>query len=155
MIQLIEITDSHRAAIVSGAEALTELSGLEVPGGWPIHPEIFERACNPAWPLFLFVDPELSSIVGSGGFLSSPDDNGLVQIGYEVAPQFRGKGIATEAMQAILSRKPETPLVAAVAPANPSSIAVLRKLGFRETGQTVVHGEATVSLWINLREQQP
>jgi RimJ/RimL family protein N-acetyltransferase len=149
MVELIEVSDAHRTAFASGIDALARLLGLKVPGGWPVYPDIFRRPGDPAWPLFLFVDPDRSAIVGSGGFLTGPDSHGLVQIGYEVAPGYRGQGIATQAMLEILSRKPGARLAAAVAPANQPSIAVLRRLGFRETGRIIRHGGEALSLWVN------
>jgi len=147
MIKLIEVTDAHRAAIASGMDALSRLTGLMVPTGWPVYPDIFRQASDSSWPLFLFTDPDQAAIVGSGGFLTAPDINGFVQIGYEVAPEHRGRGIATQAMREILSLKPDARLVAAVAPANHASIAVLHKLGFRETGQVIRHSSEALSLW--------
>ena len=149
MVELIEVSDPHRAAIVSGADALSRLLGLRVPGGWPVCPDIFSRPGDPGWPLFLFVDPAQSSVIGSGGFLTGPDCNGFVQIGYEVAPEYRGQGMATQAMLEVVARKPGARLAAVVAPANLSSIAVLCKLGFRITGQIVRHGDEVLSLWTN------
>lgn len=99
--------------------------------------------------MFLFVDPARSSIVGSGGFLAGPDSNGVVQIGYEVAPAYRGRGTATRAMLEIVALKPEARLVAVVSRENLASIAVLRKLGFRETGQAVRSGDEVLALWAN------
>lgn len=99
--------------------------------------------------MFLFVDSAQSSIIGSGGFLAGPDSNGLVQVGYEVAPEYRGRGIATQAMLEVVARKPEAQLAAVVASANLASIAVLRKLGFKETGRVVRSGDEALSLWAN------
>ncbi|MGA0588871.1 GNAT family N-acetyltransferase [Dyella sp. KRB-257] len=151
MVKLIEVSDAHRAAIASGIDALSRLLGLMVPTGWPVYPDIFERPTNPAWPFFLFANPDQSTIVGSGGFLTGPDNNGFVQIGYEVAPEHRGHGIATQAMLEIISLKPDAHLVAVVAPTNCPSIAVLRKLGLKETGQVIQHANEPLSLWASTR----
>ena len=43
------------------------------------------------------------SIVGSGGFAGPPVD-GEVEIGYEIAPEFRNQGFATSAVQALLGK---------------------------------------------------
>lgn len=102
MVKLIEVTDAHRASIASGMDALSRLTGLMVPTGWPVYPDIFRQASDSSWPLFLFTDPDRAAIVGSGGFLTAPDSHGLVQIGYEVAPEHRGRGIATQAMREVL-----------------------------------------------------
>lgn len=149
MLGLIEVSDAHRAAITMGIDTHSRLLGLKVPDGWPMYPDVFNHPGDPDWPMFLFVDTDRSSILGSGGFLAGPDSNGLVQVGYEVAPACRGHGIATRAMLEIISRKPKARFAAAVAPVNQPSIAVLRKLGFRETDRVIRHGAEVLSLWLN------
>jgi len=149
MVGLIEVSDAHRAAIASGIDTRSRLLGLKVPDGWPMYPDVFSHPGDSDWPMFLFVDADRSSIVGSGGFLAGPDSNGLVQVGYEVAPACRGRGIATEAMLEVVARKPDAHLAAAVTPANQPSIAVLRKLGFRETGRIIRHGDEVLTLWVS------
>lgn len=149
MVELIEVSGAHRVALASGIDAFSRLLGLRVPAGWPMYPDVLGRPGDPDWPLFLFVDAGQSSIVGSGGFLAGPDGNGFVQIGYEVAPEYRGQGMATRAMLEAVSRKPGARLAAVVDPANLPSIAVLHKLGLRDTGQVIRHGDEALSLWTN------
>ncbi len=50
----------------------------------------------------LFVHPRGRSLVGNGGFTGDPDDSGVVEIGYEIAPEHRNRGFATEAARAMI-----------------------------------------------------
>ena len=147
-IQLIEITDECRAAVLAGADRLSEMTGLSIPAGWPVFPEIFARPASAEWPLFLFVHQVEGAVVGSGGFLGSPDDLGRVQIGYEVAADYRGRGIATRAMQQVLSLRPDAQVVAVTEQAVGASASVLSKLGLVQAGTVQPPGSPRMYLWV-------
>jgi RimJ/RimL family protein N-acetyltransferase len=102
---------------------------------------------DPEWPFYLFVDEDQAMVVGSGGFTCSPDSRGEVQIGYEVAPAFRGQGIATRMMRMVLARHPQARPIAFTSGDSGSSAAVLRKLGFSSTGYHRLENDVTVWRW--------
>lgn len=110
-----------RAEIEDRAEFARLLSAI-VPDNWP--PESIEDAL----PLFLqwleaapdrvgwfgwyAMAPEPQSdlpvLVGGGGFKGPPQD-GVVEIGYSMLPQFQGKGFATELVQGLVLWRSVTP----------------------------------------------
>ena len=56
---------------------------------------------------------------------------GLVEVSVEVAPERRGRGLATAALRAVLAAQPAGELVlAAVAPGNVASLRALLRAGF-------------------------
>ena len=74
--------------------------------------------------------------VGSIGFHQPPVD-GVVEIGYNVEPEFRRRGIATEAVRAMLDWAAEQgthSIRASIAPTNEASKGVIARFGFRQTG---------------------
>jgi [ribosomal protein S5]-alanine N-acetyltransferase len=75
--------------------------------------------------------------IGSAGFQGKPDDQGSIEIGFGVHPDFRNAGYATEAVNALLSwARLQTDVRAVIAhcdPSNPASIRVLEKAGMRTT----------------------
>lgn len=81
-------------------------------------------------------------MVGHVGFHGPPGVNGprrvgALEIGYTVFEPYRRRGFATEAVQALLSWASErgvTHFVACVAPDNGPSLALVRRLGFVQTG---------------------
>jgi RimJ/RimL family protein N-acetyltransferase len=77
-------------------------------------------------------------VIGSVGFHGPPNDDGQVEIGYHVEPGFRRRGFATEAVRALLewavAEHGITRFRASVAPSNEPSLAVVLRLGFRQTG---------------------
>ena len=77
-------------------------------------------------------------VIGSVGFHGPPNEAGQVEIGYHVEPGFRRRGFATEAVRALLdwaaAEHGITRFRASVAPSNDRSLAVVGRLGFRQTG---------------------
>jgi RimJ/RimL family protein N-acetyltransferase len=79
-----------------------------------------------------------ATLVAGGGYFGPPDEEGTVEIGYSVAPEWRGRGIARELAAALVARAWATPgvrrVVARTDETNAASMAVLHHCGFRCTG---------------------
>ena len=146
-VQLLEMTGNLREAFRQGPGHLGHEAGLAVPEGWPEYPDLLSADPTPGWPLFLFVDAARKTILGSGGFLCAPDAKNEMQIGYEVAPAYRGQGIATEAMQQVLATRTSARPIAVTLTETGPSVSVLRKLGFIGIGAHTPAGGATVWMW--------
>ena len=152
------------AATVQGLEAFQRdpaefaaLIGSPIPAGWPQFPEGMEFTVDKLregpeqadWWLHYFLDAD-GKIVGSGGFVGPPDD-GVVEIGYEIAPEFRLRGYATAAARAMVDKARATGVVHTViahtlADENPST-RVLRRIGFRLAAEVPDEEEGTVWRW--------
>ena len=76
--------------------------------------------------------------IGSIGFHGPPDDDGRVEVGYRVEPEYRRQGVATEVVRALFGwanrEHGVTRFRAATAPNNLASQAVLARFGFRRMG---------------------
>lgn len=78
-----------------------------------------------------------SQFVGTAGFHAPPDADGRVEVGYRVEPAFRRQGVAGEVVRSLFdwaARQQVRRFRASVAPDNVASLAVVARLGFRETG---------------------
>jgi ribosomal-protein-alanine N-acetyltransferase len=75
--------------------------GWAVPGALEPTVDALEAGVDPAWLTHLIVLG--GTVVGMGGFTGPPCD-GEVEIGYQVAPPYRGRGIATAAVRAWVAR---------------------------------------------------
>ena len=124
-----------RIAMHSSRQAFADLLGVRLPEGWPEFPEAFAPSADtspPPWTGYLFAGRDSCALIGNGGFVSSPDTTGTVEIGYEIAPEFRDQGYATEAAGALVEIAREAGARAVIAHSlpfpNPSN-AVMRKLG--------------------------
>jgi RimJ/RimL family protein N-acetyltransferase len=75
--------------------------------GWAGFPEalpVLRDACAKSpqgypWGPFFFVLEAPRTLVGLGGYKGGPSSDGVVEIGYAIAPAFRGRGLATEAVR--------------------------------------------------------
>jgi ribosomal-protein-alanine N-acetyltransferase len=86
------------------------LIGSTVPDGWPEFPEAVgspwstsrtRRSRTARGPCSSSSDSATGHLVGSGGFATPPVDR-TVEIGYEVAPEFRGRGFGAAAARAMI-----------------------------------------------------
>lgn len=83
---------------------------------------------------YAIIELESNEIIGSCGFNSIDFENAKVEIGYDLAKSFWGKGYATEAISALLDYAFTTlelnRIEAKVEPENINSIKLLQKLNF-------------------------
>jgi ribosomal-protein-alanine N-acetyltransferase len=124
--------------------------------------EAAERALREGKPSvwfspYAFIDTRPEQIVGTGGFKGSPVDR-RVEIGYGVAEEVRGKGIATAAVRALLEVAFSDPVVmevyAETATANAPSRRVVEKAGFCHVGQRATEADGIVDRWLKSRSHQ-
>ncbi len=78
-------------------------------------------------------------VVGHAGFHGPPDEVGMVEIGYSVAPDFRRQGYARSALIELLRRAAAeaavTTVRATISPDNVASLATISGFGFVEVGE--------------------
>ena len=98
-VRLVPATVTLLNALTDDPARFDELIGSPVPDGWPEFPEAigFTLAhlqnapeADRSWSMQFFVDQATGRLVGSGGFVAPPVER-TVEIGYEVAPEFRGQ----------------------------------------------------------------
>ena len=86
------------------------------------------------WWNYFFVLRSEARLVGSGGFKGLPEPDGSVELGYEIADDYQGRGLATEAARALADWALQQPgvkaLTAHTLAEENASTAILRKLGF-------------------------
>ncbi|MGW7240784.1 GNAT family N-acetyltransferase [Streptomyces sp. NPDC054804] len=94
---------------------------------------------RPEFGVFALVRREDGRAVGGMGFHSAPDEEGRVEIGYDLTESARGHGYATEALRALadwaLSRADVNSLFATIEPANIPSQAVVTRAGFTKVSE--------------------
>ena len=140
-------------AALEGNEALEASLGATVPPTWP--PEFLDSASlefvlrrmvegeplSPWW-LYLVVlhqTPGGRTLIGSAGYKGPPSDDGMVEVGYGIVRDQQRQGYASEAARGLLARAFAAPDVTRVTaetyPELAGSIGVLRRCGFRFTGE--------------------
>lgn len=142
-LQLISYTKEMLDAYFKGEPELAKLMGITIPSQWTIFGEgpfhwtykELDDPRNKQWLSYMPVLKEKKILIGNCGFKGYPKD-GIVEIGYEVANDYRGKGFATEMAAALIKYAFGQPGVLRVqahtlAEEN-ESVAVLRKCGMKK-----------------------
>jgi len=100
---------------------------------------------------YAFIDNRLDQVVGTGGFKGFPV-NRRVEIGYGVAEELRGKGLATAGVRVLLqiafSDSVVVEVFAETATDNFPSRRVVEKAGFRHLGRRATDADGIVDQWL-------
>lgn len=98
-------------AILKGDEYLSREFDLIVPSDWSENGKVvFELTLdrlrqNPEeakWHIYLPIETSSNTLLGTCGFKGIPNANGAVEIGYEIAVDYRNRGFATELVQLLI-----------------------------------------------------
>ena len=147
-LTLIACTPEFVAALENGADEAGQLVGADIPADWPdaelveflpvYAAQLRDDPSTLGYGIWLVVADQPRTLIGSAGFQGKPDDQGSIEIGFGVHPDFRNTGYATEAVNALLTwARQQTDVRAVIAhcdPGNPASIRVLEKAGMTRTG---------------------
>lgn len=125
------------------------LGGVDFAEGWTHFPEAIlwmrdrlqdEPEESPWWN-YLVIHREDARLVGSCGFKGPPEPNGSVEIGYEIADAYQGRGLATESARALtewaMQQSGVKNVVACTLAEENASVHILRKLGYQFVGEKV------------------
>ena len=146
-------------AVVEGRDALAGHLSVTVPEGWPAFPEAYAHALDVVvgdpgiirWWTHLFVERSSSIVVGSGGYTGRPSAEGVVEIGYEIAPALRGRGLGSEAARGLIDHAFSEPSVRSVIahtlPEENASTRVLEKIGLARVEDVEDREEGTLWRW--------
>jgi len=148
-LDLVPMSLELMEALLRGdLESARRLVGYRIPADWPhVMKSVLQfripiaRAQPETLPLLLRAmvlraDPEV--VVGRLGFHRPADDDGMLEIGYEVFPAHRRQGYAREAVLSMFDWARRDPAVhrfrASVSPENLPSRNLVTGLGFIEVG---------------------
>ena len=98
----------------------------------------------PQWAKYLLrmaVLKDEQIVIGSAGFHTAPDSDGMIEIGFSVDKPFQGKGYGQEILHGMWGWVVEDPLVKTlrytVSPNNTISQHIIKKFGFTHNGQQI------------------
>jgi ribosomal-protein-alanine N-acetyltransferase len=159
-VQLLPATTTHLEALRDDRASLGRLLGSPVPDGWPEFPEavdftlarLAEHPDQAAWWMHFFLSDGV--LVGSGGYVGPPRD-GVVEFGYEIAPQYRGRGLGRAAARAMVEQAFATGVTEVVAHTLPelnASARLLVDLGFTRGEPVESSEDGSVWPWRLSRE---
>ncbi|RVX45170.1 acetyltransferase (GNAT) family protein [Nonomuraea polychroma] len=132
--------DLARASVEAGVE-LTEYF-LTDQAKWVWRYRINQLASDPGsagWLTRAVVAEPEGVVVGYAGFHGPPDETGMVEIGYSVAPGYRRQGYArtmlTELMRRAAAESGVTTARVTISPENTASLSTISGFGFVEVGE--------------------
>ena len=153
-LELIAMSPAFLATSFKGdLDAASSLIGLVIPpewleAKWLMEMRLIKMRENPAlepWLLRAVGLRETRTMIGFIGFHTLPGADyldsyapGSVEFGYTIFPDYRGKGYASEATQALMdwaTREHDvTRFVVSISPTNEPSLRIAEKFGFRKVG---------------------
>jgi len=101
--------------------------------------DAYEATWGHGMGIYAVAERENGKLLGYCGVRGLPC--GRKEILYAYGQNTWGKGYATEAARAVLEAHEYRPLIGLSYPENPGSIAVLKKVGFKHTGQEKMFGK--------------
>ena len=139
--------DAIRHLMTGQRKEAERLLGLTVPHEFPTTEEVAgflaiqlrrmeESPDRREWMARLMV-ARPAMIIGHCGFHGPPDVIGRAEVGYTVFAPFRGHGFAKEAARALVEwafAQGQREVYASVSPGNAPSLAVVRRVGFKQVG---------------------
>ena len=163
---LITVERVHVEALLRNKNELAAILHVTVPDSWPHFPEAFSLPANEYrrsersptdWHGYFFIHPQERALVGNGGFTGEPDDSGAVEIGYEIAPEHRNRGFATEAAQAMIdyafAHEEVRAVMAHTLTEMNASNSVLRKVGMRFIAEADARAAGKIWRWQISRDE--
>ncbi|MEC4613029.1 GNAT family N-acetyltransferase [Tsukamurella tyrosinosolvens] len=162
-VRVVPATATQLEALHREPAEFERLIGAPIPDGWPEFPEAIEHTLAvlrngvPAeWSMYLFFSEE-GDLVGSGGY-HGPPVGGTVEIGYEIAPEHRGRGLAVGAARALAARALAAGaerIVAHTLAAPSPSTGVLAALGFERADEVVESEDGPLWAWLLVPARSP
>jgi [ribosomal protein S5]-alanine N-acetyltransferase len=154
VIELYPLTPAFLEAILDGRrEEASTLLEAELPDEFPREGELRflelrlgqmrEDARFEEWSPFAVVLE--GRMIGHAGYHGPPGANtrqnpDAVEVGYTIEPEYRRRGYATAAATELIRRAEERGIrhfIACSSPGNEPSLAVIRRLGFTQTGEAM------------------
>ena len=160
-LRLLQQTPAHWRALIEGADIYEQRFGLRLADGVrdflsAASPKFLARilsaeSADPWRDGFIVLLGNDNLAVGTCGYKGPPGPDGVVEIGYGIAPAFQGRGFATEAAQALVAHAFNSGLVRTVrahtSPEPNASSRVLQKCGFARIGEVIEPEDGLVWRW--------
>jgi len=151
-LELRTIPPSAAAMLPDDRAGAERILGCALESTWP-HAALLEILTAQAdmrdgaerYVAWAIIDRGTATVIGDIGFHGPPDADGLIEVGYSVEPAWRRRGIAGEALTALLAWVEREPgvrgVTAGCAPDNVASIRLLESHGFARTGTADAAGD--------------
>ncbi len=144
-LKLIPCDTEILKSAIQGNEFLAEKLNVTVQENWTAFgvgalqyalDRLFERADENNWWTYFPIHRKDNKLIGSGGYKGKPTTDGTVELGYEIAPTYRNRGLATEMTKGLIenafkNKSVKSIIAHTLGEENPST-SVLQKCGFQK-----------------------
>ena len=162
-LTLMPLSERDLRELIEEPDAFARRHALAIEEGACAPTFIYERAlanmrAAPDWAGVLSTRLYVldgARVVGAGGVKAPPLPDGEVEIGYGIAPAFRGRGLATQGARGLTDEalaQGASRVSAFTTPENTASWRLLRRIGYRRDGETNDPDDGLVWRWV--REQE-
>lgn len=142
-LKIIPCDKTILKSAIQGNETLAKKLNVTVPNNWTEFgigalqyslDRLTENEEEKNWWTFFPVHKHDNTLIGSGGYKGKPTSEGTVEIGYEIAPAYRNRGLATEMAMGLIENalrdeRVKSVIAHTLGQENPST-KVLQKCGF-------------------------
>ncbi|PWJ57545.1 RimJ/RimL family protein N-acetyltransferase [Dyadobacter jejuensis] len=158
-LRLVPCDDTLFDAIKMGNNVLGRVMGLNVPKKWTEFRDTFAPSYERwkqhpplrEWWVYLTIHKERNQLIGSCGYKGEPDSSGIVEIGYEIMPDMRAQGLATETAKGLVEHAFASngvhKVIAHTMSEENASTQLLQNLGFVYTSDVQDSDEGALWLW--------
>jgi RimJ/RimL family protein N-acetyltransferase len=141
--------EAMKALVAGELGRASEITGVDLPSFfteermiWLCKYRIDQIETDPSsaeWLVRVVVSIPDGDAIGHAGFHGPPDENGMVEVGYSVVPEFRRRGYAKAIVRTLLERAASdlrvTVVRASISPDNEASLATIAGFGFTKVGE--------------------
>lgn len=164
-ITLINCDEKLLKVVLDGEKQLSNALDVSIPDKWGefgkevlehILDKVKEQPTNAKWYFYLPIETDTKSLLGSCGYKGAPDENGMVEIGYEVAEEYRNQGFATEITESLtklaFSDNNVKKIQAHTAAHKNASVRVLEKCNFKFIEESFDLEDGFTWKWVKERD---
>ena len=142
--ELVSLFEEPENNLIYDGKPFTNPHRVLVTNPGPLRWRVPQVKADPSlnkWFVRWIVLKERNEIIGSISFHGKPNDDGMIEIGLGIEPQFHNQGYATEALKGMWSWVIDEPGVEVLrytaSATNGPSVAVINKFGFAHVGQQI------------------
>lgn len=163
-LKLIPCNQQILQEAIKGNDHLSQILKCKVTENWSeFGADIFLYVLNiisknptdATWWTYFPIHKKDNQLIGSGGYKGKPSADGSVEIGYEIAPEYRNKGFATEMAKALIqhafTQNQVNIIYAHTLPEENASTKVLLKCQFKMVKEIIDPDEGKIWKWQLLR----
>lgn len=159
-LQLIPCDTEILIAAIQGEEILAKKINVTVQDNWTEFgvaalqyslDRLTDSEDEKNWWTYFPIHKHDNKLIGSGGYKGKPTNDGTVELGYEIAPGYRNRGLATEMTKGLIENALKDTRVKSIiahtlGQDNPST-SVLQKCGFKKVEEMNDPNDGLIWKW--------